>query len=163
MKDSIRGVVATSCHTILTDEPWQDLGFPKRPRHGLLFQRFRPAWRVAVEKRVVQEMLAAVTAVHVAGGVVSSGDVSDIVGAYMSLPEVVAALGYASADEGRRRLNEAIAKYIAEPDRWPTLLALRIDPNSLPDRALAARLLVGCAQFGTNLQRMVDVVRQQST
>ena len=66
-------------------------------------------------------------------------------------------------DEAERRLNEAIEKYVNEPDRWPALLAQRIDPNSIPDRALAARLVVGCAQFGTNLQRMVSVVRQRST
>lgn len=164
MKESIRGVVATCCHTILMDEPWQDLGFPKRPRYGSFFQRFRPEWKVAIEKRVVQEMLAAVTAVHIVGGAVSKSDVHDIVDAYTSLPEVVAALGYGSAEEAGQRLHDAIEKYIVEPtDRWPALLTLRIDPNSLPERAVAARLLVGCVQFGMNLQRMVNVVRQRST
>lgn len=164
MKGSVRSVVATCCRTILMDEPWQDLGFPKRPRYGSLFQRFRPAWKVAVEKRVVQEMLAALTAVHIVAGAVPEDEVSDIVDAYTSFPEVAEALGYASTEEAKQRLRGAIEKYVAEPtDRWSALLARRVDPNSLPERADAARLLVGCAQFGLNLQRMVNVVRQRST
>lgn len=100
-------------------------------------------------------MLAALTAVHIVAGAAPEDEVSDIVEAYTSLPEVAEALGYASTEEAKQRLRGAIEKYVAEPtDRWSALLTRRVDPNSLPERADAARLLVGCAQFGLNLQRM---------
>jgi len=41
--DSIK--VAEYClYTITQDEPWQDFGFPKRPKHGTLIQKRRAKW-----------------------------------------------------------------------------------------------------------------------
>lgn len=164
MKDAVRKVVGACCHTVLMDEPWQDLGFPKRPKYGAFIQRFRPTWKVALEKKTLQEMLAVLTAAHILGGAVPDSDIPDVVEAYTATSDLIDALGYPSRDEARRQVRESIEKYIETPsDQWSAVLCSRIDPNSLPDRAAGARLLLGCAQFGLNMQRMVNVVKQGST
>lgn len=161
MRDSVRRVVAQCCRTVLANEPWQDIGFPKRPRRGAFFQRFRPTWKVTLEKKVFQEMLAVFTAAHVAGGAVQGSDISEVVEAYTATPELVRALGFESRDHARRHLSESIETYVRTPSRqWSAVLCSRIDPNSVPDRAVGARLLLGCAQFGLNVEGMVNVIRR---
>jgi len=160
MNDAVRKVVADCCRTVLMDEPWQDLGFSKRPRHGAFFQRFRPAWRVALEKKALQEMLAVFTAAHVIGGLVRSGDIAELVNAYSGTPELARAMGFESRDNAQRQLRDAVERYIHTPsDQWSSVLCSRIDPNSVPDRTVAARLFLGCAQFGLNVQRMVNLLK----
>lgn len=149
MKDSVREAVVTCFQTILKDEPWQDFGFRRRPKYGALIQRFRPAWKVALEKKIMKEMLSVLTAAYVTSGAASMDDVEEIVDAYTATPDLVVALGYPSKDEARCHLQESIERYLRTPPAdWSAVLLSRIDPNSLPDEPVAARLFLGCAQFG---------------
>ena len=68
MSDAVNKVGAYCLAAALMDEPWQDLGFRRRPKHGRFIQRFRPSWKVALEKRVLQQIIAVFTAVHVKRG-----------------------------------------------------------------------------------------------
>lgn len=148
MKDSDNTVVATCLGMLLTDEPWQDFGFSKRPKYGAYFQRFRPKWKVDLEQRIVQEMLAVFTAAYVVAGRVPSGNTPNIISAYLEKTDVVKALGYVSRDEGVQRLTQSIAKYQVLPIReWHTLILERVNPTSIPDKKFSARLLLGCIHF----------------
>jgi hypothetical protein len=77
MQDSDNTVAATCLGMLLTDEPWQDFGFSKRPKHGAYSQRFRSTWKVELERRILQEMLAVFTAAYVVSGRVPSGKISN--------------------------------------------------------------------------------------
>ena len=50
---------------MLCDEPWKELGFARRPRHGVLAQLFRPRARIEFENGLKREILASITAVYV--------------------------------------------------------------------------------------------------
>ena len=47
MKDEVRDGVMRCFEAVLTDEAWQNFGFPKRPTYGFLIQKLRPRWKVA--------------------------------------------------------------------------------------------------------------------
>jgi hypothetical protein len=165
MVDSASSVVAATCLSmLLSDEPWRDIGFPKRPRVGALFQRFRAAWKPALEKRTIQHMLAAFTATHLIAGKASSDSVGSIIAAYTARPDVLTALGYSTREEGVRHLTETIADYCRTPiGDWASIMVKGIQPSSIPDKALSARLLVGCIQFSHNLGTMVLVLRNAAS
>jgi hypothetical protein len=161
MLDETSDVVATCFMMVLSDEPWRDIGFSKRPRCGAFFQRFRAAWKTDLEKRTIQEMLAAFTAAHAVAGRVSPDGIRSIIAAYTARPDVLTALGYSSREEGVRHLTETTADYCRTPIRdWASIAVKGIEPSSIPDKALSARLLVGCIQFSQNLGNMVLVLRR---
>jgi hypothetical protein len=164
MKEAIAGVVSTCFQTILRDDPWQDFGFPKRPKYGALVQKFRSTWKVELEKTILKEMIIVLTAAHVVAQVVSQDEIEKVVDAYTSSLEVIRSLGYASRNEAQIHLRKSIEDYVkSSPDQWCGMLFKRIDPNSLSDQKVAARLVLGCAQFGTTAQNMVGILRQRIT
>jgi hypothetical protein len=161
MSDPTADVVITCFRTVFSDEPWRDIGFAKRPRYGAFFQRFRSAWRTDLEKRTIQEMLATLTAAHVLAGRVSLDDIPTIIAAYTARPDVATALGYSSREESTRHLSQTIAQYCKTPiGDWAGVIAKRLAPASIPDKALSASLLVGCVRFSQNLGSMVLVLRR---
>ena len=164
MREAVRGVVATCFQTVLMDEPWQDFGFPKRPKYGSLIQKLRPTWKVELEKKILKEIVIVLTAAHVVARVVFPDDIEQVVNAYTSTPDVVRSLGYASRNEALVHLRDSIEEYVRSSfDKWPDMLFTRIDPNSLPDQKTAARVLLGCVRFGANARNMVTILRQKST
>ena len=161
MKDPVRKVVATCLSTALTDEPWQDLGFSKRPKYGAYFERFRPKWRVTIENKVLKELVIVFTAAYVVAGVVTPDDITEIVALYTCRADVVRSMGYMSQHDATQHMTASIRQYLgSSPARWHTLLFQRLDPTSLPDRKMSARLVVGCVQFGQNLQNMIVVLHR---
>jgi hypothetical protein len=164
MSDAVSGVIAICLRTILSNEPWQDIGFAKRPRSGALFRRFRPRWKVDLERRVIQEMLATFTAAHAVAGRVAPDEISRIIAGYTARDDVVVALGYQSRAEGVRHLTESIAQYCGAPTKdWHSIIAARVAPSSIPDKKLSARLFVGCIRFSQNLSNMIFILRRSSS
>jgi hypothetical protein len=156
MKNSENTVATTCLGMLVTDEPWQDFGFPKRPRYGAYFQRFRPRWKVDLENRIIQEMLAVFTAAYVVADRIAYENVPHVLSIYFEKAEVVKALGYESRDEGAQHLINSITKYKNLPLReWHTAIWGRINSIPIPDKKLSARLLVGCIQFARNVEGMV--------
>jgi len=152
--------VVTCFSMILKDEPWQDFGFSKRPKYGAYVRRFRRRWKVDLEKRVLQEMLAVFTAAYVVANRITFDSIPNVIAAYVEKAEILNALGYASRDEGIQHLTQSIARYRNLPLRdWATPILERINPTSIPDKKLAARLLVGCIRFAQNVGGMVQVLR----
>lgn len=164
VNEAIAGVVSTCFQTVLRDEPWRDFGFPKRPKYGALIQKFRPTWKVELEKTILKEIIIVMTAVHVVAQVVSQDDIENLVDGYTSSPDLIRSLGYASRNEARIHLRNSIEDYVkSSPNQWCGMLFTRIDPNSLPDQKVVARLVLGCTQFGITAQNMVGILRQKST
>jgi hypothetical protein len=161
---AVTEVVATCLRTVLNDEPWEDFGFPKRPRYGSWVQSFRPKWRVEVEKTVLQQMLCVLTAAYVVSGKLPKDSISLSAGMYTSNVDVAAALGFPSREEGASRLKETIEEYVlSSPDQWPEILHAHIRPDLLPDQKLGARLFLGCTQFGTSAKNMIGVLQWKTT
>ena len=163
MEEAIVRVVATCCQTVLNDEPWQEFGFPRRPKYGALFKKLRPSWKIEIEDTVLKEMVIVLTAAHVVAGVVSLQDIALLVDMYTLAPELVRTFGYASRNEAVIHLGESIEQY-AETflDQWCSTLVTRIYSMSVPNKKFAARLVVGFVRFGTTAQNMIEILKQQS-
>jgi hypothetical protein len=161
MDSAVTEAVTDCLHTVQLDEPWQDFGFPKRPRYGVWFQRFRPKWRLDLEKTVLQQMLSVLTAAYVIAGKLPKESIDISVAAYLANVDVsVYSLGFSSQADGASRLKEAIEEYASSlPERWPEILCTHIRPDLLPDKKLAARLFLGCTKFGTSTQDMINVLK----
>lgn len=164
MDSAVAEAVGTCLHTVLQDEPWQDFGFPKRPRYGAWFQKFRARWRVDLEKTVLRQMLSVLTAAHVIAGRVPKESIDSSVALYTSNVDVATALGFSSQAQGVSRLKDAIEEYASSPpEQWPQILHEHIQPDLLPDKKLAARLVLGCAIFGTSARNMIGVLNCKTT
>jgi hypothetical protein len=145
---------------LLRDEPWQDIGFRRRPKYGALIQRLRPAWRVSLEKSITKEMLILFTAAHIAAGVVGRDQVEGLVRIYVGGPDGTSdlwtSLGYASRGEAEAHLRESVSCYLdAGIQEWLHLLPSRLQTLAIPDRALAGKLTVGAIKFAQTVQTMV--------
>ena len=151
--------------TALRDEPWQDLGFERRPRYGELVQRLRPEWRVDLEKAILKEMIAVLTAAHLLAGVITRPQIGDLVQLYVDGPgaptDLWRTLGYTSRAEAQTHLKSTVYLYAdTKPDEWPKSLMQRLQVTKVPDRKLSANLLVGVVRFGTNAHHMISVLQR---
>lgn len=160
-------VAASVLQVVLRDEAWQDLGFAGRPRHGSFFQRFRPEWRVCLEKSVLKQMVAVLTAAHVTARVVRDQQVPEVVRLLVDgpggTPALWPALGYTSRAEAMQDLLLSINGYVrCPPANWGAELNDRLDPASVPDQKLAGRLFLGVARFSLTVQDMVPILRAQN-
>jgi hypothetical protein len=161
MNDAAKLVFATCLGGIMRDEPWQDFGFVKRPRYGRLFKKLKPPWRTSLENRVLQMMLASFTTAHVLARRINYEEVQGVIVAYATDDDVVAALGYASRQECGRHLIEAIWKFAETPVAdWHALILKRVDPLSIPDKELSTLILMGCARYAENMNRMISGLKE---
>ena len=153
--------------TVLRDEPWQDLGFGRRPRCGAFFQRFRPKWRVDLEKAALKEMVILLTTAHLAAQVIAEQDIDGVIAFYVDGTERAheswRTLGYTSRSEAQLHLRNSIAAYSAAgPGRWSKLLLSRLGVPDIPQPKLAAHLIVGAVRFSETVRSMAQVLRQQN-
>ena len=160
-------VAAEILGTCLRDEPWQDIGFRRRPKHGAFFQRFRPKWKIKLEKSVLQQMLSLFTAANILAGTIPAHAIDDVVGLYVEgfgpVGELFRTLGYQTRCEATDHLRDSIRLYANnEPSEWPRLLVDSLQVKDVPDKKLAAQLLVGAVRFTRNVHGMTSVLEQRS-
>ena len=165
--DSITAAAHFALSTVLRDEPWHDLGFPGRPRHGEIIQRFRPQWRVHLEKTALKQMIAVFTAAHVQAGALDPDDLASVVDILVDGPngsqDLWRSYGYTSRAEAESGLTQAIDSYVAtDPQEWPTLLNAALDVSSVPDEKLGANLFVGIVQFAQTAEDMLPFLRRSA-
>jgi hypothetical protein len=155
--DPVISETSAAClSAVFRDEPWQDFGFPKRPRDGAWAGSFRPQWRVDLEQKVLQQMLSALTAAHVLAGKIPRDAIGSCVTAYTSKPDVAIAFGFGSQAEGVARLKEVIEEYVASPpEQWSRILRSHIRPETSPDKKFASRLFLGCTKFGISAKNAI--------
>jgi N-dimethylarginine dimethylaminohydrolase len=145
---------------VLDNAPWQDLGFKRRPRYGAILERLRPTWRVALENKVLQEMLAIFSAAYIVAETDKDNLTERLVGIYMATPELSAAFGFASQRDGASYMNNAIGEYVVvSPRKWHEILLSHLSALQVPDKSLSARLTVGCIKFCINIEGMILILR----
>ncbi len=157
-------MVRSVLSTVFTDEPWRDLGFPRRPRAGRFFRRFQPDWRVALEDIAFQEIVAILTAAHIKAASEIPPDLTVLLNLLLDGPEGEKELwqpfGYPSREEGSAKLGEALAAYsTSSAEDWPGLLVSRLGVQHVPNRNLAAALFVGAARLAHVSEHMVWQLR----
>lgn len=164
MKENVQEALRVCLQTIMLDEPWQDLGFPQRPKYGSLIQKLRPAWKVRLEKILLQQMLSVLTSAYIVAGVVDRDDLGGMVDFYANAPGAYTALGYTSPHEAKDSLQGSISDYVAtSTKKWAAKLVSTVDVSSIPVRATAASIAVGCVKFISNIEGMIGLLaRQQS-
>ena len=117
-----------------------------------------------LEKRVIQQMVSVLTASHVVAGKLPYDAIKDAIALYTQTPSVTSAFGFSSQGEGMQQLQGDVQRFVASPpDEWPNILFANLKATSLPDQALKARLILGCAQFGTAAKNMIGILKWQST
>lgn len=133
--DTVSKVAVTCLQTLLSDKAWQDIGYSRRPRIGAFFQRFRPAWKVNLENRIAETMLAALTAAHAVAGRITYSQVSEVIAWYVGQADLARTLGYTSPDECFLHLSNSIAEYRETPvGDWLDVIFRQMAPNSIPDK-----------------------------
>lgn len=156
----------------MTNELWLAIGYGKRPRHGALFQRFRPKWRVDLEKCLLREMIGGLTAAYILAGVLEEGDIDNVIRVYVDGTDGVADLfktfGFSSRRDALANFNGAIREYheAGRPasDRlsnWSEIMVRRIGISRTPDRRIASKLLAGSINFAQRLEGLILVLRLQ--
>lgn len=160
-------VAAAVLQVVLRDEAWQDLGFARRPRHGSFLQRFRPEWRVHLEKSALKQMIAVLAAAYVSAGVIRRQQLPDMVVLLVDgrcrTPALWPALGYTSRAEAVQDLTSSTNAYArGNPSKWGAEMNERLDPSSIPNEKLAGRLYLGIARFTSTAHDMLAVLRAQN-
>jgi len=162
MKTHAHQIAANCCRMALANEPWQDLGFKGRPRYGAMFRSLRPAWKVALEDKVLQEIIAIFSAAYVIAEADGGDLVEQLVRWYMEKPELSVAFGFHSQVEGAEHLRRAINAYVAaSPRDWPNILSHHLPTLAVPDKKLRARLLIGGIQFCRTAEYILSDLRKQ--
>ena len=166
MTDNVLQSAARVLETALTNEPWLDIGYGKRPKYGAFFQHFRPKWRVDLENSLLREMISVFTAAYVLAGVLGEKDLDKVINVYVdgtsSATGLFRALGFLSRKDALTHFNEAIREYHeAGPSNWSGTLTRRIGITCIPDRGLSAKLMVGSIHFARTVEGMVLVLRRQ--
>jgi hypothetical protein len=148
-------------HMVLQDESWRDLGFKRRPRHGAIFNRLRPHWKVTLEDKVLQEILSIFSAAYIVAKAAGWDLQRQLVKIYLATPELVAAFGYDSRMAGVSALTDSMNEFVsAAPRQWDQILLRHLSALKVPDRRMWARLTVGCIQFSRNVEHMIVVLRE---
>ena len=165
MTDNVfRTTAATILKMSITDEPWVDVGYGKRPKHGNLFQHFRPKWRRDFEDSLLREIVGIFTAAYLLAGVVRQTDLDMVIDLYVdgNTGDLFRTFGFLSRTDALSYFSDAIREYHeAGPSEWASILARRIGITHLPDRGLSARLLAGSGRFVMSVEAMVFVLRRQ--
>jgi hypothetical protein len=164
LNDAVLRVAVSCLGSVMKDDPWQDMGFRKRPRHGRWFQQFRAPWRVMLERSILQEMLILFTAAHVVAGVLSKAELGELVHVYVDGPDgtgdLWATFGYPSRDQARGHLTDSIQLYVDAGIReWLNLFPQRIGSLAIPDSAMASRITGGALRFAQNVQSTVVILQ----
>ena len=166
MSDNVfRTTAATILRMSIEDEPWVDVGYGKRPKHGSFFhQHFRPKWRRDLEDSLLREIVSMFTAAYLLAGVVRQTDLDMVIELYVdgNTGNLFRTFGLLSRTDALSYFSDAIREYhAAGPSEWASILARRIGVTHLPDRGLSARLLVGSVRFAMSVDAMVFVLSRQ--
>ena len=165
MTDNVLRTASAILNMSIADEPWLDIGYGRRPKHGVFFnQYFRAKWRRRLEDALLREIVSILTAVYRLAGVVGQRDLDLVTELYVdgNTGGLFRTFGFSSRTDAIAYFGDAIREYHeAEPSEWSGILTRRIRITRLPDHGLSAKLMVGSVRFTMNAARMVLVLRQQ--
>lgn len=161
---AIDSAVRFALSTALRDEPWQDLGFGKRPSAGRFLQRFKPQWRVHLEDTALREMVSLFTAAHVHARVLDPllipAAVDILLYGQNGSLQLWRTFGFTSRNEGFLGLVAAVQSYaLNPPDSWSSRMVEALDAFNIPDARLRARILVGAERVARTTEDMLPLLR----
>lgn len=143
---------------MLCDEPWKELGFAGRPKHGVLAQIFRPRTMIEFENGLKREILASITAVYVLSRHIEPGELPEVVALYAAHPLIFPMLGFATQGAARQGVQGAIKDYMEAPQGQWAALILRRSAHGLPvGHRLPGRVGAGASRLS---MRLATAVRQ---
>jgi hypothetical protein len=143
---------------MLCDEPWKELGFAGRPKHGVLAQIFRSRSRIKFENGLKREILASITAVYVLSRHIEASELPEVVALYAAHPLIFPMLGFSSQGAARQGMQSAINDYMEAPEGQWAALILRRSAQGLPaGHRLPGRVKAGASRLS---MRLVIAMRQ---
>ncbi len=144
MNEKVKKILGRCLSIAFGDPAWQFFGFRKRPRHGAFWQKFRPEWRVALERRLFVEIFLTNVAAYVKSGSLDSHEVGELTEFMMSdagVERLLNTFGYKSS----LNIKCDVMKYAeAHLDKWAEMLTSRLQIDSIADKNLYASVLEGC-------------------
>lgn len=159
MKEEVKQALGSCVSLVFSDHAWRFWGFPKRPKHGAFWDKFRPKWLVEFEQKLTAEIITTNAAAYVVGGVLDEDCVDELARFLTTEPRVGDFIGYSSSSQ----LREDILEYAeASVDDWPTILMERLSIDKIEDKNLAASVLVGCAQYTAVATIAIDLARRDA-
>src|SRR3990170_1985124 len=102
MENKITKIAAYCLTTALSNAPWEDIGYGKRPKYGSIIQKFRTQWKVEIEKTILKEFLIIFSATHVAAGIIDKSAVEELSQTYTGIKNhenMFVYIGYATRHE----------------------------------------------------------------
>jgi hypothetical protein len=167
MNTEITKIVAYCLSIALSDDPWVDIGYRKRPKYGSKIQRFRTAWKVTIEKTIFREFIIILSAAHVAAGVIDKSVIEELAQTYAggkNHENMYVYLGYTTRHEAIDHLCRSITQYVnSETEEWPSLLFDHLGIQGIPDEKLKAKLFVGCVTFNRTVKHMIALMKRKNT
>lgn len=159
MTEEVKIVLSRCIASAFSDETWRSWGFPKRPKHGWVWDKFRPNWRVNLEAKIFSEIIITHAAIHVAAGVLSTNGIDELTRVFTNTPGIGAIIGYNS----NLRMQKDILEYAEAPEgEWLEILMKRLRYREIKDKKLAANILICCAQFSVVVPIMINKIRKDS-
>lgn len=79
MKEDAQKALKRCVSLAFSDDLWRFWGFPKRPKYGSFVNKFRPKWRVELERKLFAEIIISNAAAYVVGGVLDSDGLDEFV------------------------------------------------------------------------------------
>lgn len=159
MTEEVKQALRKCVSLAFSDDTWRFWGFPKRPKHGSFWNKFRPKWQVQLEQRLFAEIIITHAAAYVAGGVLDSDGIDEMVQFFTNDPQVGNCIGYSSS----ARLRKDILEYAkSAADEWPGIIADRLLIDSIADKGLAASVVFGCSQFSRVATIAIELVRRDA-
>lgn len=148
---------------LLCDEPWKELGFAGRPRHGVMVQFFRPQASIDFENRLKREILASITAVYAVSRFLELEEVPEVVALYAAHPFIFPLLGFESQVEARQFMQDAVNDYLNVPvPQWCALMLGRTKPGLRVNRSLLNQIEAGVPRLANRLGVAVRQLKRMS-
>ncbi len=141
---------------LLSDECWQDFGYPKRPIRGRLARLFLARQFEGQETFLRRELLSLITAAYFSAGCLPDEERHEVIALYAADPMIYQTLGFAVPSSAVRSLEDSISEYLAVPvDQWRAVLLGRGRVSAALGTRFQSRFERGCLQIG---ERMVTIV-----
>ncbi len=163
----VNAAVHFALSTALRDEPWEDLGFGKRPHSGRVLQRARPQWRQHLEDIALRELVALFTAAHVHAQAIKPTQIPAAVDLILygenGPLQLWQSFGFTSRNKGFLGLVESIEAYASmSPDSWSIRLVEALDASNIPDTRLRKEILAGAARVAQTTNDMLPLLKSKA-
>lgn len=159
--DPLNRVVGDCLGTALSDMPWQDMGFKKRPKYGAVVVKWiLPQWKIALHRRLLLEFIFSLSAAYIMAAVIDRRQIPELVEMYMGPPgphrvSLIRAYGFDSVDKARVAFTSGILDYVnSDVQEWGGVFYKRTEISSVPDKKMCAQLIVGSLKFTDTIKHL---------